>query len=257
METKKLDLRRVGEGFVEKAVDAVLLAVYFNLEFPSLARSRRNEIEGKVQEDFENFNYQTLKRAYLHLKEKGLVQTLKETEALPKITQAGERRLRSLIPFYSEERVWDGRLYLVSYDMPVRRNKERDYLRNYLKAIGCGMLQQSVWLTPYNPTVLLKQFVQEHNLSESLVLVSSIGKNGAVGGMTRTDLMERVYHLSSLDQRYREFVFTCKHGKETRRDLILWFLSILKDDPQIPFPLLSGDWVGDKAYRLFKTLTPR
>lgn len=247
-------LKKVGESVVERAVDAVLVIVYFNLEVAPLLRSKRYKIEGKVTEDLEKFNYQTLKRAYKYLIQKGLIRSIKETKTLPAITKLGENRLKRILPFYDEKRVWDGKIYLVTYDIPETIRKKRDYLRNFLQKIGCGMLQQSVWLTPYNPVRLVDKFIKEHDLSEELILVSSIGKDGTVGQMTLSELMEKIYKLTALNQRYLEFMSDLKSGKTAKAQLIFHFLTILKDDPQLPFPLLPDGWVGDKAYRILKEI---
>jgi len=134
------------------------------------------------------------------------------------------------------------------------KNKERDYFRKFLRDIGCGMLQQSNWLTPYNPTNLIKKFIEKHELSGDLILISSIGKNGMIGTKTLKELMEKVFLLSHLNLRYREFVYKAKSGKEKRGELIYLFLSILNEDPQIPFSFLPDDWLGEEAYVLFKKL---
>ena len=254
---RKFSLGEMFEGLAERAVDAVLLEIYFGLEFPPLSRKGRGKIEGKVLEDLESFNYQSFKRAYSYLKQKGFIQTIKEADCLPKITKAGQKRINSLIPFYDEKRVWDGKIYLVTYDLPVEKNKERDYLRNFLKKIGCGMLQQSIWITPYNPSNFLKQFIKEHDLLEELILVSSVGKGGAIAGMTFTELIEKVYHLSGINEKYKEFIFEAQNcrNKIIKNRLICQFLSILKDDLQLPFSLLPNDWMGDKAHRLFREMT--
>lgn len=255
MGINKDTIKRVGEIFIKRAVDMVLVAIYFNLEAPGLSRTKnRYQISKRVYDDLEKFDYQSIKRACGYLKQKGLISILKDANNLPKITKSGEEKLRRIISFYNKKRIWDRRIYFVSYDIPVMKTKERNYLREYLRKIGCGMLQQSIWITPYNPTLLIKKFVEDHNLSSELILVSSIGENGTVGEMTLSDLMEKVYHLNSLNFKYQEFIMGVKRNNLSKIQLIFWFLSILKEDPQIPFPLLSNDWKGDIAYNLFNKL---
>lgn len=244
-------LKRYGNIFIEKIVDVVLAGIYFNLEAPSLIRHKKYLIENKVADDLETVNYQKIKRACRYLKQKGLIQYLKEKEALPIVTKLGEERLRSTVPFYDKNRIWDGLIYVISYDLPREKNKERDKLRKYLKKIGCGMLQQSLWITPYNPSKLILKFIELNNLDGELLIISSIGKDGAVGGMSKTELMQKVYPLSELNQKYSEFIFKFKEGNLNRDNLVFLYLSILKDDPQIPFSLLPDDWLGDEANTLF------
>ncbi|MEK6624932.1 MAG: hypothetical protein AABY86_08190, partial [Bdellovibrionota bacterium] len=62
----------------------------------------------------------------------------------------------------------------------------------FLRKIGCGLLQESIWVTPFNPTELVREFVNDKNLAGT-VLVSVLGKDGSIGGMTLEELIENVY----------------------------------------------------------------
>jgi len=254
----KKELAKISEKILSKTVDLALIGIFFNLEFATYARRKRWMLESKVQEDLEAVNYETLKRAFLFLKQKGLIETIKEENVLPKITEAGKKKLSSLLPHYDEKRVWDGRIYLVTYDLPTKRNKERDYLRNFLKTIGCGLLQQSLWLTPYNPKKLLEEFVEENGLEDNLILISSLGKGGTIGNMTFPELIEQVYRLTELNERYRQILIEFKtlSKEKMKTKLFFKFFSILKEDPQLPFGLLPNNWLGDEAYSQFKKLFP-
>ncbi len=118
------------------------------------------------------------------------------------------------------------------------------------------MLQQSVWLTPYNPTELIREFSEERDL-EDLILVSSLGKDGTIGEMELAELMEKVYHLEKLNYRYQELLIEAEDKRVDKERLVFLFLSILKDDPQLPFELLPEDWVGERAYRFFQKITQK
>lgn len=246
-------MNKIGEKILERAVDIILASLYFNLEFSKHARGKRWYLEDAVAEDLDQFDYTTLKRSFLYLKKNGFVQIVKDSLTTPKITEAGRKKLTSAIPFYDEKRVWNGKVYLITYDLPREKNNIRNVLRSYLKKIGAGMLQQSVWITPYNPTDVLKKFFEEKDLNE-LVIISSIGKDGTIGNMDLKQLMEKVYNLCLLNERYREFIVETEERKFTPGQCIFNFLSILNNDPQLPFALLPEDWVGQKAYLLFKKI---
>lgn len=245
---------KIGERILEKVVDVVLIAVYFNMETLTHKRKEWGRVENYVYDDLEKFDYGSVKRLILYLKQKGLVQVIREKSKLPEITDEGKKKLASVLPSYNEKRVWDKRVYLITYDLPTKKNTERNYLRFFLKKIGCGMLQKSVWITPYNPTELIDQFVKKNELTD-LILVSSLGKDGTVGKINFSDLFADVYGLRELNERYKEFIFEYNKGKLTKDQLIFYFLNILANDPQIPFPLLPEEWVGDKAYKLFLNIT--
>ena len=66
------------------------------------------------------------------------------------------------------------------------------------------------------------------------------------------DLVNRVYKLDQLNQRYSEFIFWVRKGRLDKKQIAFKFLSILADDPQLPFDILPYNWLGNKAYKLFK-----
>ncbi|PIV12601.1 MAG: hypothetical protein COS47_01730 [Candidatus Nealsonbacteria bacterium CG03_land_8_20_14_0_80_36_12] len=252
MGLNKNSIKNAGEIIVERVVDLVLVAIFFNLESPFLVRTKnRYQISDVVVEDLEKFNYQSIKRAFLYLKRKGLISVLNDADYLPKVSKLGEKKLRQIIPFYDDKRIWDKRIYLIFYDIPVSESRERNYLRSYLKKIGCGLLQKSVWITPYNPTLLIRSFVGKHGLSSESILVSSIGEKGTVGEMSLNYLLNKVYHLDSLNLKYQEFIEAVEKKSFSKSQLAFWFLSILKADPQIPFCLLPAYWKGKEAYNIF------
>lgn len=247
------------EGVISKVTDLALLAVFYQLEFVannSRTLSDANHAGEKALDDLARVNYQSIKRALIELKKKGLVKTFTDSYLQAEITSIGKKRLASLVPQYQKRRPWDGNLYLVTYDVPVAKNYERDLLREYLKKIGCGLLQESIWVTPYNPAKIVEEFVSERDL-EGTVLVSLIGKDGSIGKLTLEELIEKVYGLEDLNERYKEFINECKLGEVNKTTAAFKFWSILEDDPQLPFELLPDWWEGDRAYSVFSKLMKR
>jgi len=248
------EVKKISEGILSKAIDVVLVSLYFGFEFSTAGYGRGYKAGEKAANDLSGLNYKSIKNALLKLKNKGLIETVRDNLVLPEITEEGERRIKSIIPYYDIKRVWDKKVYLITYDFPKVDNHKRNIFRDFLKKIGCGMLQESVWLTPYNPNELVKNYIDEHDFYENLIIVSAIGKDGTVGGMELPDLMEKVYNLAGLNERYQEFLNEAGQLKSDRTGLIFSYLSILFDDPQLPFKLLPEDWVGNEAYNMFVKL---
>lgn len=203
----------------------------------------------EADEALKEVNYQTIKMALVRLKKQGLV--TKEIE----ITKAGLRRINEIIPSYDKKRIWDKKIYLVTYDIPTSRNRDRDLLREYLKRIGCALLQESVWLTPYNPKRILATFADGKNLAGT-ILVSDLGLDGGVGEEDIKTLVKRVYHLTELNEEYQNFLDQYSQDKRpSSLKASFDFYQILQKDPQLPFELLPEDWQGEKAYQLFLKIT--
>ncbi len=50
----------------------------------------------------------------------------------------------------AKKRRWNGRWRVVIFDIPERRRRTRDRLRNFMQEIGFMRLQDSVWVFPYD-----------------------------------------------------------------------------------------------------------
>lgn len=257
MDRKKLreSILKVSEGVFGELVDIILWEIAF-LGASSVNFSRTTW-QARVEADkfLEQVNFETIKNAIANARQKGFIKKANHKRAWPEITGEGKRRLRELVPHYDEKRVWDERVYLITYDIPEEKKSSRELLRAFLRRIGCGMVQESVWLTPYNPKEVLEEFIEERNLAGN-ILISDIGEDGSVGEEDLKTLIARIYKLDELNDQYKEFIE--KHKGKEKSDRIqatFEYLSILRKDPQLPFSLLLQDWLGEKAYRLYKSIT--
>jgi CRISPR-associated endonuclease Cas2 len=89
-------------------------------------------------------------KAYVHLLEKGNKKVM-------------EYSLKLLMDFKREKKKWDGKWFLVFFDVPEIERNKRDYLRRYLRLLGFYQYQQSVYLFPYEcekEVALIKKIVE-------------------------------------------------------------------------------------------------
>lgn len=244
----------MSEGLLSTVTDLLLLQFY--LLGASVGKSKTSRgahmVVDEAMKELEKVNYQTLKQSLSDLKRNGLIRSLQEL----KMTQLGEQRLKSLLPVYRRQRTWDKTIYLITYDIQETRRLYRNHLRKVLSQWGAAPLQASVWLTVYNPQKLLKKFSLTPGFAGEII-VSCVGKDGYIGEEKLEELIYRIYHLDKINQRYKSFIDKYQAGQD-RLNAAVSYLSILKDDPQLPFDLLADDWVGDKAYLTYqKLLTKR
>lgn len=248
------ELGRISYGFIQRTTDFLLFQIYFGVEMFGRPMTYASGVRTLLaaQEDLKKFNFKTFARAFLQIKKKGLFKVVKEELYFkPEITEAGLKKLKAFLPFYDEERVWDGRIYLVTYDIVEERKSDREKLRQTLLQLGCVKLQASVYLTPYNPAEVLRESLEKHNLQGS-VLISNLGEDGSIGDEALKELLARVYDLDALNFEYGTFLKKYRRRVINKREMVFDFLTILQKDPQLPFPLLPDDWLGDKAYRLLR-----
>lgn len=253
MDTPDKAIIQATEAISRTAINTLLWWIY-TMGAATQTRTMRDAYNAfqTVDDTFQRYNYDTFKIALRGLKQKGYIKTkYKGTLSEVLVTIEGRQRLEELAPTYKKKRSWDTYVYLVSYDIAEIYKKKRDNFRQYIRRIGCGLLQESLWVTPYNPRTLIDEFVRENDI-EGMVLVSKLGKDGAIGDENLRQLLERVYHLTKLNEEYSDFIQLAKSKSTTPFQLSIRFTSILSHDPQLPFTLLPDDWLGDQAFKLIE-----
>lgn len=246
-------IRDLTEGVLSSAVDASLWFVAYlgTMSIPQSSVGQLYRAQRAADQFLDKVNYETIKRGIIEARRRGWLKAGKRgSRSWPVITEAGKRRLASLLPVYDEKRVWDGRMYLLAYDIPESKRNQRDILRDFARRIGCAKLQESVYITPYDPRGTLKDFVEEMHLFGTII-VSDIGKDGSIGDEDLQSLLVRVYQLEALSDRYEAWMRKAEERGIDRLMAIAYY-SILKDDPQLPFALLPSWWNGDAAYQRVK-----
>lgn len=250
---EKINARRVlldaTEGIFSKTVDFSLWFIAFTLHVsaPQGVSGQVFRAQWAADRFLERVNYDVIKDALKHAQRRGWLTKTRKRHALPEITEEGKKRLKDILPHYDEKRIWDGAMHLVTYDIPEPRSVDRQFFREYLRRMGCGRLQDSVWMTPYNPIDTIRAFVSERGLAGT-VIVSNVGKDGAIGEEDIHSLVVQVYGLEELNDRYEQWLNQYQFASSVDHWALIQYLSILRDDPQLPFSLLPHWWLGDKAY---------
>lgn len=258
---KKEVLTDLTEGLLLFVTEVILVELFFGLNLlvsgsysGSVYRASKaaDEMLGEI---LGGIDPSAVKQTCRNLKREGFVTYVKgkkNAAANARLTKAGLERIRNILPQYRKERPWDGRLYLITYDVPEERRKDRDLLRHLLKKFGCGLLQKSVWVTPHNPKGVLEKVVKDYGIVGD-VIVSDTGNEGSIGNTNFKELMARVYNLEEINGRYSEYIEMYRTGGfKAREQAIFKFLSVVEDDPQLPYELLPTDWFGDEAYSLYE-----
>jgi len=252
---KKSIVTKISYGIFGSIVDLLIWQVALLGASVGKTGSRGVYEAFREADDFlEEVNHKTLASAWYQLTKKRLV-TYKKRNNLysPQITEFGRKRLLQKVPYYHTNRPWDKKIYLVTYDIPEVAHKKRDIFRFFLIDIGCRLLAESTWLTPYNPRELINDYIRKNSIPGTII-VSDIGQDGGVGETNIEDLLVRLYSLEKINDRYQEFMDRVSEKNTPTRELIFEYLAILKGDPQLPFDLLPNDWLGSKAYLVYQNL---
>jgi CRISPR-associated endonuclease Cas2 len=73
------------------------------------------------------------------------------------------RSIKLLLDFKKKKKKWDGRWFMVFFDVPENERKKRDHLRQYLKMLGFYPYQKSVYIFPFEckkEVELIKRIVE-------------------------------------------------------------------------------------------------
>ncbi len=90
----------------------------------------------------------------------GKVTVYLKNENHPKIV---EYSIKILLDFKKKNKQWNGKWFLVFFDVPETQRNKRDYLRRYLIKLGFYQYQKSVYLFPYEcerEVELIKRIVE-------------------------------------------------------------------------------------------------
>ena len=167
-----------------------------------------------------------------------------------KVTNEGFKRLKEMVPVYREKRSWEGWLYLVLYDIPENLRRSREKLRMRLQELKFGMLQESAWISLEDPQTFLNEVIEWNELEDYVLVLKTklVGKNRR----NIIQVLAKAFGLDLLNLQYKSFLALVGTGKTETEKLALRFLSALKTDPQLPYRLLPKDWLGDKAYKIYR-----
>lgn len=207
-----------------------------------------------------NSIYKTLDR----LEKDGLLKKRrKETKIFLHLTEKGKKIVRKHRKSgkYSH-RNWDGRWRVVIFDVPEKRAQARTYLRNYLKALGFGMVQRSTWITPYDFGRLIDHFSTKMKISDCIYHMTVT----QFRGWKDLKLSQTFWPIKTINSEYQNLIkiYSDRLNRIQRKkdnnnlsspDLgkrflssLLWdYQSIAARDPQLPVQLLPPEWSQKNA----------
>lgn len=248
-------LKNTTESFLRTTTDLTLVMLYFMIVLPS-KKSQLDilHLQDEAHDFIATTNYDSIKSALHQLTRKGLVTRSKKRTTLDiTLSKEGKKYIDTIIPVYTSVRPWDGHVYLISYDIPTHANYKRRLLRTLIKALSGEKLQESLYMTPYSPTFRLKEYRETYAIPGN-ILISKLGIGGSIGEESLVDLVTRVYSLESLAKRYIRYLDTFPASTTPSVSAMLSYLSILHDDPQLPFELLPPNFPDKRAYERFLSL---
>ncbi len=195
--------------------------------------------------------WRSLKTGYITKKiEKGRV--------ILELTPSGKIKLKRKFTYIDlQDKEWDELWRLVIFDIEEIKKKKRDIFRNKLKELGFAQLQKSVWITPHDFLVDMKEFIEGTDLEENTILIetSHIFIDDIKG------LVAKLWQIEEISLMYQEIYDKLRSldsiRKVSDREQILYSLrekiiKVYMIDPFLPKEILPEDWLGEEVKELIK-----
>jgi len=177
-------------------------------------------------------------------------------EVCLKLSSLGKEKILNQIPLLKiREKAWNGQWLVAVFDIPEKQSQTRRDLREKLRELGFGMLQRSVWISPYDFSSLLKEFLENIGLADKVLLIGP----SKIWVKDDKALAFKIFGLERINRAYEKLIEKWEERKEGEnkkltKEIKSRYLEILAVDPFLPTALLPKDWWGDKATRLVREL---
>lgn len=187
------------------------------------------------------------------LERNGLVQhVLVAGEMNFRLTAKGKQSLVNSYPILElKAENWDGFWRVVIFDVPETDRKIRDDLRHELVKLKFGWLQNSIYISAFEYSTRLINFIEARGLKSKVLLLESKQKHLGDPLM----LAEKVWQLGEIKKAYCrvEEKLTTRFGikNEVKREnffkrVYQEYLYLLIREPWLPKDLLFPDWPAEK-----------
>ena len=161
---------------------------------------------------------------------------------------------------------WDGDWTIVRYGFTSRDRFDRDRVRDMLETEGFAALGRGVFVHPHDRTRRIVDALREVGRLDDVMLFRA----RRIGGEDDARLERRLWDLDALARRYRTFLedfasllrrpprsWKPETAFAARFAVVLAYLEVAWDDPELPKSLLPTHWPGRRARELAATLYQR
>lgn len=223
------------------------------------------------------YNPASYYNAIHRLTEKGHIKKTKGTGQKDKkihikLTEQGKKYIKKhQESIWRVPRKWDKKWRLVVFDIPEEKRVYRDHLRRYLKILGFGKVQRSIWVSPYDFTKIIKRYAGKLNIAEYIFQITA----DKFQGFSESALVRIFWNIESIHnkylgliERYKERQKELSHKLQTNskkldlsknilKEQMIWdYQSIKAHDPHLPPEFLPDDWGGEQVRKFIETFYP-
>ncbi|MCX6723824.1 MAG: CRISPR-associated endonuclease Cas2 [Candidatus Staskawiczbacteria bacterium] len=139
-------------------------------DFAFRAPTMRNFLPGPQNPIYKKYRNDRNKREFrnliYYLKRKGYIKikNLENKKAIILTKDGISKALKASFAIEGKKKRKDGKWIMLIFDIPEKRRKARNLLKSILINLGYKLLQQSVWVSPYDVSGKTEQLLQMHSL---------------------------------------------------------------------------------------------
>lgn len=161
-----------------------------------LMSSAYNNMYGFVPRRYKRHNF--LQMVARSLKTGDIEKVTKDGKAYLRLTAVGKDKAKRDFPVTSLTKNWNGHWTILIFDIEEKSRVIRDSLREKLRRIGFGMLQESVWITPMPIGEDVWEFIESIGLKHCVFVMEVL----ALRLGSPKELARKIWHLDRYEEEY-------------------------------------------------------
>ncbi|QFG21565.1 PaaX family transcriptional regulator C-terminal domain-containing protein [Actinomadura sp. WMMB 499] len=158
---------------------------------------------------------------------------------------------------------WDGRWTCVAFSIPEQQRDQRHRLRGRLRWLGFAPLYDGVWVCPKAVDGRLRAVLAELGVAAATVIVGEQAGSGTEFGRAldawdlaevRAECERFVAETAGIEERMAAGLVAPAEALRLRTRLMVRWVGLVNDVPDLPPELLPADWPVREARRLWETV---
>ncbi len=203
-------------------------------------------------------------QAVYRLRRRGVVARRDRKGGPPKLELTDEGRQNvslEIVPELFWNKRWDGRWYVLMYDVPERERRYRDALSRFLKRNRMGLLQKSVFISACD----IRPMFYDLDIAAAIAEYANLFEFRTVAGQENMAIVLRAWDFDRLHKNQSAYIKECAaRGRQPARAIsfhevlaamraeLAEYLHAMSGDPLLPKPLWPQDYLGPRATAEFR-----
>ena len=125
---------------------------------PDIYELRKQYKRKKAKQEFNRLVYYLKKKGFIKIK------NLEQNKGIILTKKGAEKVLRAKFKIKSKQKRLDEKWQMIIFDIPEKKRHLRDLLRDNLRILNYKLLQQSIWICPYDVQKETEFILRKHSI---------------------------------------------------------------------------------------------